>query len=126
MYKYKVKLNAHREGGELIVYEVMETVNIPQLIPGKTFNLHKEDTVTSYIMNRIDDEDVKRKDVEIVLRHPYAAKLIDVRNPIEIKNGPYSSFEIRHDHAGQFDNLYDISTSLDNVANAIEERGKND
>ena len=65
--------------------------------------------------------------VQIQLVHAYDSKTVELKGKsyngaIEIQTPRHSSFEIRHDHAGAFSNLYDISTSLDNVAESISEQ----
>jgi|DEB0MinimDraft_6_1074348.scaffolds.fasta_scaffold60983_4 hypothetical protein len=129
MYKHKIILNTYREG-ETTLYEVMETVNLTSLVPGHIFRINSKYMVSDFIMQHLHDEDsennIKEEDIEIILKHGHESKVIRIKDPIEIKNGPYSSFEIRHDNGGSLagtesalcsiaDALNEVSNSIDNI-----------
>ena len=123
----KIRFNVYKnDSPDTDVYEVMETVNLPELIPGTTFRVKAGDNIKSYI--GILDYDV----LEITLVHAYDSKRIAIKgtkgDAVQVTTPEYSSFEVRHDHAGdsRSDAAYSaasaIAEAINNVSESIEKK----
>tara|TARA_R100001530_G_C4266309_1_gene141886 strand:+ start:315 stop:737 length:423 start_codon:yes stop_codon:yes gene_type:complete len=125
----KIRFDVYKnDSPDTDVYEVMETVNLPELIPGTTFRVKAGDNIKSYI--GILDYDV----LEITLVHAYDSKRIAIKgtqgqgNAVQVTTPEYSSFEVRHDHAGDsrsnaaYSAASEIAEAINNVSNSLEKK----
>tara|TARA_R100001082_G_scaffold108586_2_gene84059 strand:- start:136 stop:546 length:411 start_codon:yes stop_codon:yes gene_type:complete len=133
--KYKIRLNVFRENDKC-TYEVMETHNIPEILPGHCWHhIDKESNILDWILDRINtynpEANVKPEDIHIILSHPYETKTITLEGKaggaVEIQTPKDSSFEIRHDHAGdsRYDSNQDVAEALNNISSSIDNHKDN-
>ncbi len=129
---YSIKFDVYEEkgtGGER-VFEVMETVNLPEIKPGTIWRVKEDQNVMDWILYEITGNEkypeqvLNGRDIDVKLVHAYNTKRVQVVDGISLRNSEYGVLEVRHDHAGAFSNLYDISESINSVAQTIEENGK--
>ena len=134
--EYKIRFDVYGpDESDTCTYEVMETLNLSMFRPGKRW--HLDSNIKDWIIDELrkyeesiratPSQRIHEDAVQIQLVHAYDSKTVELKGKsyngaIEIQTPQHSSFEIRHDHAGAFSNLYDISTSLDNVAESISEQ----
>jgi|TARA_E500000305_G_scaffold29012_1_gene22096 hypothetical protein len=129
---YSIKCDVYEKegsGGER-VFEVMETFNLPEIKPGTIWRVKEDQNVIDWITHAIQGSEnypgniLNGRDIDVKLVHAYNTKRVKVVDGIALRNSDYGVLEVRHDHAGAFSNLYDISESINSVAHTIEENGK--
>ena len=129
---YSIKCDVYeKEGsGGQRVFEVMKTVNLPEIKPGTIWRVKEDQNVMDWITHAIQGSEnypervLSGEDIDVTLAHGYDIKRIKIVDGVALRNSDYGVLEVRHDHAGAFSNLYDISESINSVANTIEENGK--
>ena len=136
--EYKIRFDVYGpDESDTCTYEVMETLNLSMFRPGKRWHIGADSNIKDWIIDELREYEesihatplqrIHENELQIQLVQAYDSKTVELKGKsyngaIEIQTPQHSSFEIRHDHAGAFSNLYDISTSLDNVAESISEQ----
>ena len=129
---YSIKCDVYEQQGSdgERVFEVMETVNLPEIKPGTIWRVKEDQNVMDWITCAIQHSEnypehvLNGKDIDVTLAHGYNTKRVKIVDDVALRNSDYGVLEVRHDHAGAFSNLYDISESINSVAHTIEEKGK--
>ena len=144
----KIKLKCYREGQDLITYEVIETVNIPEFVPGKRwYNISNKHNIMDWIYDELSTaREVNTTSlvdkIDITLSHGYDADHVvkikgDTHNgAIALTTASHDDIAVRtditsHDNgvgdssysgAGLIaDSLHNISESLEEIARRIPE-----
>ena len=111
---YSICMCMKKKGGER-VFEVMETVNLPEIKPGTIWRVKEDQNVMDWITHAIQGSEIypghvlNGRDIGYMLDRTKRIKIVD---GVALRNSDYGVLEVRHDHAGAFNNLYDISESI--------------